>query len=187
MSFVFFSLGGVGTGSNESSPDSLFTIHWLTDGHVTIKSTNGKYITARMNGSLFATSETATEKEKYFITLINRPILVLKSDYGLVGFKSSSNSRIECNKANHDVIILEHDNGNSGSYFLKRQNGKYWAVDSDGMINADSDSQTPFNIELYGYSKMAIKAANGSYLRAEQNGIVCAKENEIEKATLWEY
>lgn len=112
VKFWFFS-------SNFRSSNGLFEIEWLENGQVAMKASNNKYIQAKMNGSLFAVDDAVTDKSKYYLTIINRPILVLKCDYGFVGFKSSNNPRIECNKASHDAIYLEHSNGKSGEYFLK--------------------------------------------------------------------
>ena len=101
------------------SATGLFSIDWLEDGAVTLRASNGRYVTARMNGSLYAVSDSPSDKEKFFITVINRPILVLKCDYGFIGFKLPNNPRIECNKATYDVITLEHTDGTSGAYYLK--------------------------------------------------------------------
>ena len=65
-------------------------------------------------------------------------------------------------------------------------NGKYWAVGSDGSINADSNDPHPFQFELCGQSKFFIKADNGCYIKGEQNGIFNASV-DLSKATKWEY
>merc|ERR1712226_1174451 len=102
---------GIQEVGNARSNSGLFDIEWQDDGAIAIKAENGRYITAKMNGSLYALSDAPGDKEMFFMTIMNRPILVLKCDYGFVGFKSSTNVRIECNKAAYDVIYLEHNNG----------------------------------------------------------------------------
>ncbi|ELU16787.1 hypothetical protein CAPTEDRAFT_158885 [Capitella teleta] len=179
------SASGIQGVGNAQSNTSLFGIEWHEDGHVNICGSNGRYVTARMNGSLYAVSDAPTDKEKFYLTVINRPILVLKCDYGFIGFKLPNNPRIECNKASYDVITLEHNSG--GSYFFKGQNGLYWALDDQQMINADSKDGHPFIIELRGLSRFAIKAPNGNYLKGEQNGIVSAKSSDLLRGTLWEF
>ena len=77
-------------------------------------------MTARMNGSLFATSNSMDAKEQFTMTVVNRPILVLRGQYGFVAFKTSGSSRVECNKASYDIIKMEYT-GN-GTYFLKGKN-----------------------------------------------------------------
>ena len=101
------------------SNSGLFHFEWQDDGAIALRAQNGRYITAKMNGSLYATSDSPNEKELFYMTIVNRPILVLKCDYGFVGFKSTSNPRIECNKATYDVIYLEHTDGQNASYYLK--------------------------------------------------------------------
>jgi len=99
------------------SPAGLFTIDWLEDGSIGIRATNGRYVTARMNGSLYATSDSLGDRERFIMTIINRPILVLRCDFGFVGFRTPNNSRYECNKAYYDVIYVEQSNG--PAYHLK--------------------------------------------------------------------
>eukprot|EP00918_Siedleckia_nematoides_P086198 GHVU01189753.1.p1 GENE.GHVU01189753.1~~GHVU01189753.1.p1 ORF type:complete len:511 (+),score=69.79 GHVU01189753.1:237-1769(+) len=175
---------GVG---NETSQSGLFTFEYHEDGRMSIKATNGRYLTARLNGSLYAVSDAVTNKEKFTITILNRPILILKCDYGFIGFKTPSNPRLECNKSASEIFYLEHANGESTSYFIKGQNDKYFNADADGNLNADSDQPQPFIFELKGLSRFLIKAPNGNYVKGEQNGIVSAKNPESQRATLWEY
>jgi len=99
------------------SPAGLFTIDWQEDGSIGIRATNGRYVTARMNGSLYAVSDSLSDRERFIMTIINRPLLVLRCDFGFVGFRTSNNSRYECNKAYYDVIYVEQSN--SPAYYLK--------------------------------------------------------------------
>lgn len=101
------------------SPTGLFNFEWLDGGAIAIKASNGRYITARMNGSLYAVSDAVSDKERFYFTIINRPLLVLRCEFGFVGQKTASNTRLECNKATHDIMYLEHSDGEPGSYFLK--------------------------------------------------------------------
>ena len=75
-----------------------------------------KYITARGNGSLYATSDCMDAKEKFIITIINRPILVLRGNYGFVSVKPD-NRRIECNKSTYSIVKMQYTK--DGSYYLK--------------------------------------------------------------------
>ena len=81
-----------------------------------------RYVTARMNGSLYATSEFMDAKERFLMTVVNRPILVLRGQYGFVAFKTSGSTRVECNKATYDIVKMEYDN--DGRYFLKGMCGR---------------------------------------------------------------
>ena len=66
-----------------------------------------------------ATSESITDLEIFRISLVNRPILVLKCEYGLVGYKNKTNFKLECNKSTFNVILLEESNDLNGFYCLK--------------------------------------------------------------------
>jgi fascin 1/2 len=178
----------------------LFTIEWLADGRAALKAAcNGRYVTARMNGSLYAVSDELADRERFTLTLVNRPRLVLKCDHGYVGFKSATNARYECNKAASDPVklisLLKQQQGQTAetlplaAYCLQGHNDRYWTVDPvDGSsLIADSVTPQPFILELCGMSRVAIRAPNGNYISAEQNGTMWAKHAELEKATLWEY
>jgi fascin 1/2 len=70
-----------------------------------------------MNGHLYATSTTVSDKEKFAVVLLNRPLLVLKGEFGLVGYKVKAKDLLECNKSVHDTIYVEHQD--NGEYHLK--------------------------------------------------------------------
>ena len=76
-------------------------------------STNGKFIGTKKSGHLYANCESCAEDNaKYYFYLINRPILVLKCEQGFVGYKSTSSTVLECNKASYETIVVERaENG----------------------------------------------------------------------------
>ena len=92
---------------------------YLDDGMVTLRASNGKLVSAHFNGSLCAINDGVEAKNRFDVTLVNRPVLVLMCDFGFVGAKTSGNPRLECNKANYDHIFVEKANGHSGAYALK--------------------------------------------------------------------
>ena len=57
------------------------------------------------------------------VFLLNRPILVLKSDQGFVGYKSGSSNKLECNKANYEAIQVER--GPQGLVYFKGTETKF--------------------------------------------------------------
>ena len=58
-----------------------------------------------------------------FFSCCLRPILVLKSDQGFVGYKSgSSSNKLECNKANYEAIQVER--GPNGLVYFKGSNNR---------------------------------------------------------------
>jgi len=101
----------------DRAPTGLFAIEWQDDGSIGVRATNGRYVTARMNGSLYAVSDALGDRERFIMTIVNRPLLVLRCDYGFVGFRTPNNPRYECNKAYYDVIYVEQSN--SPAYYLK--------------------------------------------------------------------
>jgi len=88
----------------------LFAIDWQSDGLATLQSvSNGRYVTARLNGSLQASVDQSAvgERELFTLTLANRPRLLIKCDHGFVGVKTSAQpARAECNRALSDPVTL---------------------------------------------------------------------------------
>jgi len=88
----------------------LFLVDWQTDGLVTLRSVaNGRFVTARLNGSLQATVDQSAlgDRERFTLMLTNRPRLFLKCEHGFVGLKSSASpARVECNRAFSDPVTL---------------------------------------------------------------------------------
>ena len=78
---------------------------------------NGKFVGTKKSGHLFANCEKGDDNACYYFYLINRPVLVLKCDQGFVGYKSSSSNKLECNKANYEMIVVERTD--RGMVYLK--------------------------------------------------------------------
>lgn len=177
---------GIQACSESRSEKCLFEIEWREKGLVAIKSAeNGRYVTAKMAGNLCATVDSPTDKELFKFRLMNRPLLVLRGEFGFVDFKSASNEKVECNKSTYDIIQVE--NGENGAYHLKGGNGKYWCVEEDSSISASGSIPVDFFISLFDDAYFSLKTKDGAYVRGEQSGIFRANGNEVEKATLWEY
>lgn len=98
--------------------ECLFDLEWQGDGSVALKACNGNYIFNKQTGSLLAQSTTVTEKEKFKVKIINRPLLVLKSEHGFVGQKTSTNLEYCCNRATYNIIVMESSPA-GGSYRFK--------------------------------------------------------------------
>lgn len=84
-----------------------------------MRAANGKFISAAATGHMRASSDLITDIEVFRIALVNRPILVLKCEYGLVGYKNKTNFKLECNKSTFNVIMLEESLDFAGYYYLK--------------------------------------------------------------------
>ncbi len=99
--------------------NSLFDVIWVKSGHVIIRAANGKYVSAAATGHMKALSDNIGDTEVFRLSLINRPILVLKCEYGLIGYKNKTCYKLECNKSTFNVIVLEECQDKSGSYYFK--------------------------------------------------------------------
>ncbi|GAB1608309.1 protein singed-like [Argonauta hians] len=178
---------GIQAVAREIKKTCLFDITWQRDGSVTIKAANDNYIYNKAAGSLLASNDVITEKEKFRIRLVNRPALVMKGEHGFVAFKVAGSAKAEyvCNKSLYDLIFLEATD--KGIYHFKGHNNKYWSIGDDGSLFADSTGPTPFILEFRGQSMFTVKAPNGSFLKGEQNGIFKATGKEVNSSTLWEF
>lgn len=54
------------------SSNALFDLEWQGDGSVSFRANNGKYITTKRSGHLYANSDAVDENCKYYFYLINR-------------------------------------------------------------------------------------------------------------------
>jgi len=177
--------GGVQANEVRRSKDGLFEMTWCEDGSVAFLANNGKFVGTKKSGHLFANCEKATDPNAcYYFYLINRPVLVLKCDQGFVGYKSSASNKLECNKANYEMIVVERTD--KGMVYLKGQNGKYLHFSDEGFC-ANGDEPVPYFIELRDPTRICIKTEAGRYLNSEKNGAIVIGDANAQRATEWEY
>jgi len=179
--------GGIQASETKRSSNALFEVIWHSDGSISFKANNGKYLGTKKSGHLYANCDDfSEERSKYYFYLINRPVLVLKCDQGFVGYKSSGSTRLECNKASYETIVVER--GDKGMLSFRGQNGKYLHFHDDGL-SADSDTQSGngFFLELRDPTHMCIKTEQGQYVNSEKNGRISIDSSMKETATRWEY
>ncbi|WAQ97441.1 SING-like protein [Mya arenaria] len=160
---------------------SFFTIEWQEDGTVGIKGSDGKYLSNKQTGILFSAGTTLEPTDLFRITIINRPLLVLKSEFGFVGAKGN---QFICSKAKYDSLTLQ--SAGSGLYTIQGTDGKYWSVGEDTLVYGDATG-TKFQFQFCGGSMMAIRTHKGPFLKGEQNGLLKACAPDLESATLWEF
>ena len=163
----YFAVTGDGTvtaTSPRKEGNTYFKVDW-NGTRVKFAASNGKYITVRSNGALVANGNGSDPTSIFTLTLINRPELVLRGQYGFVGLKGAS-GRVEVNRSHPDTFLLT---SRDGAYNLSH-GGKYWTVDRDGVA-VTSDSPVDFYFEFVERSKFLIKhSATGKYLEGEQAG-----------------
>ncbi|XP_046404588.1 protein singed [Ischnura elegans] len=176
--------GGIQAAGDKKSSNALYDLVWQNDGSVAFRANNGKYIATKRSGHLYANADSVEDSAKYYFYLINRPILVLKSEQGFVGYKSGS-ARLECNKATYETILVER--GEKGIVYFKGHNGKYWHADGEGVSADSAGPDEGFFLELRDPTHICIKSANGDYLAASKNGAFRLGGSDYETATKWEY
>ncbi|KAK3089189.1 hypothetical protein FSP39_001611 [Pinctada imbricata] len=179
---------GIQAKSESIKDTGRFNLEWQDDGTLAIRAHNKKYVHTRQNGSLFTTADSVGDTEKFRVKIVNRPQLVLKSEYGFVGIKGKpdkADAECCCNRVTYDVITLE--GSNDGMYAFKASNGKYWSVGGDKRVMADGEGPTKFFIEFHGCSKLVIRTTDGTLLKGEQNGLFKADGTEINNLTQWEF
>ncbi|CAG5119661.1 unnamed protein product [Candidula unifasciata] len=178
--------GGVqATAKDPLKPDCQFVVEWLGDGTISLKANNGHYIQSRQTGQLVGVSNAVTNKEKFYVRIVNRPLLILKNDNGFVGLKSLTKPEVQCSRGSYEVIFLEPSN--DGHYFLKGSNNKYWRLSENASVAANGESPEPFLLEPRSPSVLTIKAPNGCYIKGELNGLFYAVAQAVDSSTLWEY
>lgn len=180
----YFTLGADGSVSataKAKGAGEYFGVEWLGN-RVKFVGANGKHVTVRSNGGLVANGNGSDPTSAFTLTLINRPEIVLRGQFGFVGLKGAS-GRVEVNRSHPDAFLLTCVDG---AYNLSSQ-GKYWTVDRDGVA-AISATPVNFFFEFVERSKFLIKHADsGKYLEGEQAGGFRATGAGSNINTLWEY
>ena len=164
-----------------ADPSAQFEVEWQGP-MITLKASNGKYVSVKSNGKMSADSAELGENCKFVFELINRPILVLRGEHGFVGVKGSSGI-LECNRSQYDIFSLENKDG---TFNIRGANGKYMGIDGD-TVTIINDQPTDFYLELKAHTHMTIRMNTGKLLQGSSNGGFSAKGASICSATLWEY
>lgn len=171
-----------GVQSTASTKDArcYFDIEWR-DRRIILRASNGKFVTAKKNGQLAASVETAGDSELFLMKLINRPIIVFRGEHGFIGCRKVTGT-LDANRSNYDVFQLEF---RDGAYNIKDSTGKYWMVGNDSSVTSSSDSPVDFFLEFCDYNKVAIKV--GALPEGGPRGVLKACADTIDPTTLWEY
>uniref|UniRef100_A0A4W3II19 Fascin-like n=1 Tax=Callorhinchus milii TaxID=7868 RepID=A0A4W3II19_CALMI len=75
---------------------------------VGIKTSDGKFVTTKSNGQLAPVTLSPGPAQEFILQLTNRPLLILQSDYGFVGFGPGT-SRLDGNRCTHEASKLSCD------------------------------------------------------------------------------
>ncbi|CAF0815102.1 unnamed protein product [Adineta steineri] len=178
---------GVQATADKRSIETGFYIQSTTNGHVVFQASNGKYIIPHATGHMRAIGDQINLNENSFLLkFINRPFCVFKCDFGYVSYRNKQSRLLECNKSIFTLFTLEESD--DGIVHFKGSDGMYWEILSDLTISVTGHEPSKFMLELCStHSRIIIKAPNGMYLRAEQNGSIQATCEYSRQATQWEF
>ncbi|CAD5126670.1 DgyrCDS14744 [Dimorphilus gyrociliatus] len=166
---------GIDAIADKKSKHILFDLEYFSDGWMAVKArVSKKYLTLKdSSGKLSAAS---THPEKFLFSMINRPIIVLRTEYGFIGYNQYDMS-IKCDNNLSHTFFLEHRNG---EYHIKeKQNtGNYcWTVTSNKKVMLHDGVAYPFYFEHSSQNKFVIRTQANVYIKCEQNGTVKAEAN----------
>ncbi|XP_033963805.1 fascin-2b [Pseudochaenichthys georgianus] len=174
--------GGIQSSATEVSATSMFSVEWL--GHkVALKANNGKYICTKKNGQLLAVSDSIGEDEQLTLKLINRPMLILRGENGFICHHKNSNL-LDGSRSIYDIFSLQFSNG---AYHIRGVDGRFWYVNSSGLVCSDGEVPEDFTVELLEHGRLAIRGKNRKYLRGDQGGTLKGDGLSLSSSALWEY
>ncbi|XP_070581161.1 fascin-like [Ptychodera flava] len=174
------------TTMNQITPEALFSIEY-GDRCLAMMANNGKYITAKPNGHLYATCESISEKTNLKFQLMNRNALVLRGQYGFVGVKpTSATNKLECNCSKYSLVHLTYRDG-TYQVRVKGSDGNFLSLGKDGSLSTDGTEPCEFTLEFHKGNKVCLRAPNGNLVKGEQHGTISATGDKVELKTLWEF
>ncbi|CAF0757219.1 unnamed protein product [Rotaria sp. Silwood1] len=170
--------------ADKRSLETSFQIQSTGHGHITFQAFNGKFIVPHDNGHMRVMNDQISSNDAYFlIKFINRPFCVFKCDFGHIGYRNKQSRILECNKSLFTLFTLEEPDDRThceGIVYLKGSDGLYWEILNDLSISVNGCEPSKFALELCSsHSRVIIKAPNGMYLRAEQNGSKLPEESSV--------
>ncbi|XP_029934261.1 fascin-2b [Myripristis murdjan] len=174
--------GGIQSTATEASANTMFAMEWL--GHrVALKANNGKYVCTKKNGQLLAVSDSIGEDEQLTLKLINRPMLILRGETGFICHHRNSNT-LDAGRSVYDIFSLHFSDG---AYHIKGVSGRFWYVNSAGLVCSDGETPEDFTLEFPEHGRIAIRGKNGKYLRGDQGGTLKGDGLGPNSSALWEY
>uniref|UniRef100_A0A8C4YZV3 Fascin n=1 Tax=Gadus morhua TaxID=8049 RepID=A0A8C4YZV3_GADMO len=174
--------GGIQTTATDISADTMFTLEWLGN-RMALRANNGKYVCTKKNGQLLAVSDSIGEDEQFNLKLINRPMLILKGENGYICHHKSSNT-LDASRSVYDIFTLSF---NDGAYHIKGVTGRFWYVNSAGLVCSDGETPEDFTLEFPEHGRIAVRGKNGRYLRGDQGGTLKGDGLSANSSALWEY
>lgn len=144
----------------------------------------GKVVSYKPQGGMLCNSSEIADNTKFNFDLINRPQLVVRSEFGFV---TAARSAVASNAAEVDTFALT---SSSGAVTLQGPNG-FFVLKDDCSIAPNGSSGDEFHLEWLAHTKFAIRAAkNNMYIVGGQQGqfkATSATAGPNVPGTLWEY
>ncbi|KAI4807198.1 hypothetical protein KUCAC02_027025 [Chaenocephalus aceratus] len=151
--------GGIQSSATEVSATSMFSVEWL------------------------GTSDSIGEDEQLTLKLINRPMLILRGENGFICHHKNSNL-LDGSRSIYDIFSLQFSNG---AYHIRGVDGRFWYVNSSGLVCSDGEVPEDFTVELLEHGRLAIRGKNRKYLRGDQGGTLKGDGLSLSSSALWEY
>ena len=162
---------------------SQFEVEWLGP-FIALRAPNGKYISVKPNGQMSPNSPEITDSCRFVLEFLNRPIIVLRGEFGYVGMKGPSKI-LECNRSQYDMFEVSCS---AGTYQIRGDNGKFWKIEADGTVSVNGIEPSDYFIELRAHTHLCLVAPNGQYIKASQQGQFSATGGtSVCNSVLWEY
>ncbi|TMS22090.1 Fascin-2 [Larimichthys crocea] len=161
----------------------------VSDGELTRKPGSVRSAPAKGTTGLWWPTEASRvplkkcEDEQLTLKLINRPMLILRGENGFICHHKNSNI-LDASRSVYDIFTLEFSNG---AYHIKGVDGRFWYVNSSGLVYSDGEVPEDFSLELLEHGRLAIRGKNGKYLRGDQGGTLKGDGHCLSSSALWEY
>ncbi|XP_075920897.1 fascin-like isoform X1 [Petromyzon marinus] len=178
--------GGLQASASSQSSAAVFEVLWRGRS-VALQVRGGKFVTAKKNGQLQATADTAGEAEEFSLRVVNRPLLVLRGPHGFVAVRRGSGV-LDANRATYESFTLSAG-PLSGTYHLHGEDGRAWVLCTDGSVSvSDVADPTAFCLELHPRNHVAIRVeSSGCYVRGDHASSLRADSQSVDSDSLWEF
>ncbi|CAM9170360.1 fascin-like [Lampetra planeri] len=180
--------GGLQASASSQSSAAVFEVVWRGRA-VALQLRGGKFVTAKKNGQLQATADTAAEAEEFALRVVNRPLLTLRGPHGFVAVRRGSGA-LDANRATHESFTLS-TGSLGGTYHLHAEDGRAWVVSADGSVSVSDAADPPpssFCLELHPRNHVAIRVgSSGCYVRGDHASSLRADSQTVDSDSLWEF
>lgn len=151
-----------------------------SEGKTTFRSAPNKdgkqfFITAKsLGGVRGAAVPTAGDQEVFEVSLLNRPLLVLRTKQ--LAYLGTTGDKIMANKSASETFTLHFQ---EGKYLLKNAAGNFLSIGAGDVVTAVPNNQTPLFVEFIN-GRISFKTGDGRYLISDDQGnFVAGPKKEV--------